>query len=133
MICNLALDYIRRIVVSWLRDLDWLLTQPDRGTFSGRSGVSMAPRQGHAARISYHKVWQQDHLRMSCKLGDLPEVALALNPRGRSWWKLAKRLFSYLSTGGASLEEPADLFYVYDDDIGNLPIHYIALGSTPTL
>ena len=70
---------------------------------------------------------------MSCKLGDLSEVALALNARGGTWWKLMKRLFSYLSTGAASLEEPADLFYVYDDDIGNLAIHYIALGSKPTL
>ncbi len=70
---------------------------------------------------------------MCCKLGDLPGVALALNPRERIWWKLAKQMLSYLTTGGASLEEPADLFHVYSDDNGNMAIHYIALGSKPTL
>ena len=133
MIRDLALDNIRRIVVSWLRGIDLLLTQPDQETFSGRSGASMAPRSGRVSQTNFHKVWQQDHLRMSCKLGNLPEVALALNPQGGTWWKLAKWMFSYLSTGAASLEEPADLCYVYNDDIGNMAIHYIALGSKPTL
>ena len=93
----------------------------------------MASRHGRAAQIGVHKLRQQEHLRMCCKLGDLPGVALALNPRERTWWKLAKQMFSYLTTGVASSEEPADLLHVYSDDIGNMAIHYIALGSKPTL
>ena len=133
MILNLTLDNLKRILCRLLYNVEWMLTQNSQGTLYERCMVSMAPRHDRAAHISFHKVRQQEHLRMSCKLGDLPEVSLALNPRGRTWWKLAKRLFSYLSNGGTRLEEPANLFHVYNDDIGNMAIHYIALGSKPTL
>ena len=133
MIRDLTLEYIKAILCQFLQNAEWMLTQLYQGTLYAERAVSMAPRHDRAAQISFHKVRQQEHLRMYCKLGDLPEVSLALNSRGRTWWKLAKRLFSYLSKGGASSEEPADLSYVYNDDIGNMAIHYIALGSKPTL
>ena len=63
------------------------------------------------------------------------QVALALKPKASLWWKYAKRLFSYLSTSnmGHGFDEPADLGWAHDDDLGNMPIHYIALGSKPSL
>ena len=65
------------------------------------------------------------------------QVAHALKPQELLWWRYARKLLSYLSTSAAKhrslSEEAADLDWVYDDDCGNLPIHYIALGTKPSL
>lgn len=65
------------------------------------------------------------------------QVALALKPKASLWWRCARTLLSYLGTtskvGQGPSEEAADLGWSYDDDLGNMPVHYIALGSKPTL
>ena len=65
------------------------------------------------------------------------QVAHALKPQEFLWWRYARKLLGYFSTSAAKqrtlCEEAADLDWAYDDDTGNLPIHYIALGTKPSL
>ena len=65
------------------------------------------------------------------------QVAHALKPQEYLWWRYARKLLRFLSASAAKQrnlsEEAADLDWAYDDDAGNLPIHYIALGTKPSL
>ena len=67
----------------------------------------------------------------------LLQVAHALKPQEHLWWRYARKLLGFLSASAAKqgnpAEEAADLDWAYDDDAGNLPIHYIALGTKPPL
>ena len=67
----------------------------------------------------------------------ISQVANALKPQEHLWWRYARMLLGYLSSSAAQQrklsEEAADLDWAYDDDAGNLPIHYIALGTKPSL
>ena len=78
---------------------------------------------------------QGGHLNIVSEL--MLQVAHALKPQEYLWWRYARKLFSFLSTSAAkqrdSSEEAAELDWAYDDDAGNLPIHYIALGAKPSL
>lgn len=61
------------------------------------------------------------------------QVAALLSEEGSLWRRSVHRvvggwLLRRLGLGQDWLA-PARLDYVYDDDLGNLPIHYIALGT----
>ena len=69
----------------------------------------------------------QQKLRSACQTGDVKALQNALVPQTTTW---RHKLWNWLrgaDQDAASL--PATLKYVYEDDLCNLPVHYIACGA----
>ncbi|DBA82555.1 TPA: hypothetical protein ACH3X2_000769 [Trebouxia sp. C0005] len=69
----------------------------------------------------------QQKLRSACQTGDVKALQKALAPQTTTWRHTVWNWLRGVDPDAASL--PATLDYVYEDDLCNLPVHYIACGA----
>ncbi len=69
----------------------------------------------------------QQNLRSACQTGDVKALQNALAPQTPTWRHALWNWLHGVDKDAASL--PATLDYVYEDDLCNLLVHYIACGA----